>query len=52
MKTVELKIGNQTAQFTTKSLTYNGREYFYSRMTGVANDPVNITMHSHMTVRS
>lgn len=41
MKTVELKIGNQTAQFTTKSLTYNGREYFYSRMTGVANDPVN-----------
>ena len=41
METVELKIGNQTAQFTTKSLTYNGREYFYSRMTGVANDPVN-----------
>ena len=41
MKTVELKIGNQTAQFTTKSLTYNGREYFYSRMTSVANDPVN-----------
>lgn len=41
MKTVELKIGNQTAQFTTKSLTYNGREYFYSRMAGVANDHVN-----------
>ncbi len=38
MKTVELKIGGQPAQFTTKSLTYNGKEYLYSRMSNVMND--------------
>lgn len=41
MKTVELKIGNKPAQFTTKSLTYNGTEYFYSKMSHVINDPEN-----------
>ncbi len=38
MKTVELKIGGQPAQFTTKSLTYSGKEYLYSRMSNVMND--------------
>lgn len=41
MKTIEIKIGGQPAQFTTKSLTFNGREYFYSNMSSVMNDDEN-----------
>lgn len=41
MKTIEIKIGGQPAQFTTKSLTFNGKEYFYSNMTSVMNDDEN-----------
>ena len=32
MKTIELKAGQQIAQFTTKSVTFDGKEFFYSRM--------------------
>lgn len=41
MKTIEIKIEGQPAQFTTKSLTFNGREYFYSNMLSVMNDDEN-----------
>lgn len=39
MKTIEIKIGEQIAQFTTKSVTFRGKEFFYSKMTDVARDP-------------
>lgn len=38
MKTIEIKIGEQIAQFTTKSVTFRGKEFFYSKMTDVAHD--------------
>lgn len=38
MKTIELICGGTKAQFTTKSVTYNGVEYFYSRMTDVSHN--------------
>lgn len=37
MKTIEITSGNQKAQFTTKSMTFNGREFFYANMTDVVN---------------
>lgn len=33
MKTIEIKSGDQTVQFTTKSVTMDGKEYFYSDIT-------------------
>ncbi|NLD20006.1 MAG: hypothetical protein GX663_07140 [Clostridiales bacterium] len=39
MKTIEVKSGNNIAQFTTKSVTVEGREYFYSNMTDIVNEP-------------
>lgn len=39
MKTIELKAGQQIAQFTTKSVTFDGKEFFYSRMSNLIHDP-------------
>ena len=39
MKTIELKAGQQIAQFTTKSVTFDGKEFFYSRMSNPHTDP-------------
>ena len=40
MKTIELKAGQQIAQFTTKSVTFDGKEFFYSRMIqNLTHDP-------------
>lgn len=39
MKTIELKAGQQIAQFTTKSVTFDGKEFFYSRMSNLTHDP-------------
>ncbi len=39
MKTIEIMSGGHKAEFTTKSLTFNGKEFFYSRMSDVVNDP-------------
>lgn len=41
MKTIEIISGSQKAQFTTKSVTLNGREYFYINMSDVRNDKLN-----------
>lgn len=41
MKTIEIISGSQKAQFTTKSVTLNGREYFYINMSDVRNDRLN-----------
>ena len=38
MKTIEIISGGKKAQFTTKSVTLDGKEFFYSRMTSVACD--------------
>lgn len=43
MKTIELMIGGQIAQFTTKSVTFNGKEYFYSNMTNILHSPIILT---------
>ncbi len=40
MKTIELMINGQKAQFTTKSVTVDGKEYFYSNMTQLDHSPV------------
>lgn len=40
MKTIELICGGTKTQFTTKSVTYNGVEYFYSRMTDVSHNEI------------
>lgn len=40
MKTIELMISGQKAQFTTKSVTIDGKEYFYSHMTVLDHSPV------------
>ena len=37
MKTIELISGSQKAQFTTKSVTFNGKEFFYANMSDVAD---------------
>ena len=42
MKTIELKAGQQIAQFTTKSVTFDGKEFFYSRMSNLTHDPAEI----------
>ena len=39
MKTIELKAGQQIAQFTTKSVTFDGKDFFYSRMSILTHDP-------------
>lgn len=39
MKTIEIKTGEQTAQFTTKSVTFDGKEFFYSKMQNVKHNP-------------
>lgn len=44
MKTIEITSGNQKAQFTTKSMTFNGREFLYSNMTDVVN---NTELHTY-----
>lgn len=38
MKTIELKAGGQIARFTTKSVTFDGKEYFYADMSHVINN--------------
>lgn len=38
MKTIEIKTGEQIAQFTTKSVTFDGREFFYSKMQNVQHN--------------
>lgn len=43
MKTIEIKTGSQTARFTTKSVTFDGREFFYANMSHVTNDVENHT---------
>ena len=40
MKTIELMISGQKAQFTTKSVTIDGKEYFYSNMTKLDHSPI------------
>lgn len=40
MKTIELMISGQKAQFTTKSVTIDGKEYLYSHMTSLDHSPV------------
>lgn len=45
MKTIELMINGQKAQFTTKSVTLDGKEYFYANMTQLDHSPV---VHSYM----
>lgn len=41
MKTIEIISGAQKAQFTTKSVTLDGIEYFYINMSDVRNDKLN-----------
>lgn len=43
MKTIELMISGQVAQFTTRSVTLDGREYFYSNMTNLQHSPIILT---------
>jgi len=43
MKTIELMINGQPAQFTTKSVTLEGKEYFYSKITQLDHSPVVLT---------
>ncbi len=43
MKTIELMINGQKAQFTTKSVTLEGKEYFYSKITQLDHSPVVLT---------
>jgi len=38
MKTIELTSGNQKALFTTKSVTFDNKEFLYSHMSDVKND--------------
>lgn len=38
MKTIEIITGNQKAQFTTKSVTFDGKEFFYSLMSQVQHN--------------
>ncbi len=40
MKTIEIKSGDQVVQFTTKSVTMDGKEYFYADMTDLYHSPV------------
>lgn len=37
MKTIEIISGGQKAQFTTKSVTLDGKEFFYANMSDVSN---------------
>ncbi len=43
MKTIELLINGQPAQFTTKSVTLEGKEYFYSKITQLDHSPIVLT---------
>lgn len=38
MKTIEIISGKQKAQFTTKSVTFDGKEFFYSSMSDVKHN--------------
>lgn len=38
MKTIEIKTGDQVAQFTTRSVTFDNKEFFYSKMEGLTHD--------------
>lgn len=38
MKTIELVCGGKPVQFTTRSVTFDGKEYFYSMMSGVSHN--------------
>jgi flagellar biosynthesis GTPase FlhF len=40
MKTIELVCGGKPVQFTTRSVTIDGKEYFYSLMSGVTHNEV------------
>ena len=35
MKTIEITSGDQKVQFTTKSVTFDGKEFLYAHMTNV-----------------
>lgn len=35
MKTIEMKVGNRSVAFTTKSVTIDGVEYLYGKMSGI-----------------
>ena len=39
MKTIEIISGEQRAIFTTRSVTFDGKEFLYINMTDVSNDP-------------
>ncbi|MDO4745832.1 MAG: hypothetical protein Q4B18_04680, partial [Bacillota bacterium] len=41
MKTIEIMIGGQKAQFTTKSVALDGKEYSYAKMSQVHHDAEN-----------
>ncbi len=43
MKTIEIKSNGQIAQFTTKSVTFDGKEFFYSRMENLKHDAAGYT---------
>ena len=49
MKTIELKAGQQIAQFTTKSVTFDGKEFFYSKMSNLTHDPATEKYYLHTT---
>lgn len=38
MKTIEITSGKQKALFTTRSVTFDGKEFFYSKMSNVTNN--------------
>jgi len=40
MKTIELVCGGKPVQFTTRSVTIDGKEYFYSLMSGVSHNEI------------
>ncbi len=43
MKTIEILSGSQKVQFTTKSATFDNKEFLYAHMTHVVNDAENCT---------
>ena len=43
MKTIEILSGGQKVQFTTKSATFDNKEFLYAHMTQVVNDAENYT---------
>ena len=45
MKTIEIKTNGQIAQFTTKSVTFDGKEFFYSKMENLKHDSADHTYY-------